>query len=66
VKDGKRIVAVLPAYNAEKTLKATLDDIPKGLFDEIVLVDDASRDGTVALARQLGLTHVVVHPKNRG
>ncbi|MEK7474377.1 MAG: glycosyltransferase family 2 protein [Candidatus Coatesbacteria bacterium] len=66
MKDGKRIVAVLPAYNAEKTLKATLDDIPKDLFDEIVLVDDASKDGTVALARQLGLKHIVVHPKNRG
>jgi len=66
VKNGKRIIAVLPAYNAEKTLKATLDDIPKDLFDEIVLVDDASKDGTVALARQLGIKHVIVHPKNRG
>jgi glycosyltransferase involved in cell wall biosynthesis len=66
MKDGKRIVAVLPAYNAEKTLKMTLDDIPKDLFDEIVLVDDASRDRTVELARELGLKHVIVHPKNRG
>ena len=66
MRDGKRIVAVLPAYNAEKTLKMTLDDIPKDLFDEIILVDDASKDRTVELARELGLKHVVVHPMNRG
>ena len=66
MRDGKRIVAVLPAYNAEKTLKMTLDDIPKDLFDEIVLVDDASKDRTVDLARELGLKHVIVHPRNRG
>lgn len=64
-KRGKRVVAVLPAYNAEKTLERTLADIPKGLFDDIILVDDCSRDGTVALAKKLGLK-VFVHPKNRG
>jgi hypothetical protein len=64
-KKGKKVVAVLPAYNAEKTLERTLADIPPGLFDDIILVDDASRDGTVALARKLGLK-VFVHPKNRG
>lgn len=64
--NGKKLAAVLPAYNAEKTLKMTLDDIPKGLFDEIILVDDASKDGTVELAKQLGIKHVIVHPKNRG
>ena len=64
--NGKKLVAVLPAYNAEKTLKMTLDDIPKGLFDEIILVDDASKDGTVELAKQLGLKHVIVHPINIG
>jgi glycosyltransferase involved in cell wall biosynthesis len=61
----KKVVVVLPAYNAEKTLGPTLDDIPKEWVDEILLVDDASRDGTVALARTLGL-RVVVHPENRG
>ncbi|HEY0590807.1 MAG TPA: glycosyltransferase family 2 protein [Thermoanaerobaculia bacterium] len=61
----KKVVVVLPAYNAEKTLQATLDDIPKEWVDEILLVDDCSRDGTVALARKLGL-RVVVHPENRG
>ncbi len=64
--NGKKCIAVLPAYNAEKTLKMTLDDIPKDLFDEIILVDDASKDGTVNLAKALGLKHVIVHPKNRG
>src|SRR5260221_9143761 len=61
----KKVIAVLPAYNAEKTLKATLDDIPQDWVDEILLVDDCSKDRTVELARELGL-HVVVHPKNRG
>ncbi len=60
-----KIVAVLPAYNAEKTLERTLKDIPAGSVDEIILVDDCSKDGTVALARKLGLT-VVVHENNKG
>ena len=64
-KKGRKVVAVMPAYNAEKTLERTLADIPPGLFDDIILVDDASRDGTVALARRLGIK-VFVHPKNRG
>lgn len=55
----------MPAYNAEKTLERTVADVPPAWADEIILVDDASRDGTVALARRLGL-RVVVHPKNRG
>ena len=62
---GRRIVVVLPAYNAEATLERTLADIPPGVADDLVLVDDASRDNTVALARRLGL-HTLVHDKNRG
>jgi glycosyltransferase involved in cell wall biosynthesis len=61
----KKVVAVLPAYNAEKTLQATYDDIPKDWVDEILLVDDRSRDKTVELSRQLGI-RTVVHKKNRG
>jgi glycosyltransferase involved in cell wall biosynthesis len=61
----KKVVAVLPAYNAERTLRATYDDIPSGWVDEILLVDDCSRDRTVELARQLPM-RVVVHQKNRG
>jgi glycosyltransferase involved in cell wall biosynthesis len=60
-----RVVVVMPAYNAEKTLERTVGDVPRADVHEIVLVDDASKDGTVELARRLGL-HVVVHPVNRG
>jgi glycosyltransferase involved in cell wall biosynthesis len=60
-----RVIAVLPAYNAERTLAATLADVPPGAVDEIILVDDGSRDRTVAIAREMGLT-VIVHPANRG
>ena len=62
---GKRVVVVMPAYNAEKTLERTLADIPRDRVDEILLVDDASRDGTAALARRLGL-RVFEHPRNLG
>ncbi len=60
-----RVVVVMPAYNASATLKATLDGIPHGCVDDILLVDDASADDTVQRARELGL-EVVVHPRNRG
>lgn len=60
-----RTIAVLPAYNAAKTLKITLDDIPRGCVDDIILVDDASRDNTVEVAKRLGLK-VFVHRKNKG
>lgn len=63
--ESKKVVAVLPAYNAEKTLRSTVDEIDRDVVDEIVLVDDASADDTVSLATELGL-HVVVHPENRG
>jgi glycosyltransferase involved in cell wall biosynthesis len=60
-----KIIAVLPAYNAESTLAATLADVPAGSIDEVILVDDGSRDRTVQVAREMGLT-VVEHPQNRG
>jgi len=60
-----KIVAVLPAYNAERTLAATLADVPVGAVDEFILVDDGSTDRTVQVARDMGLT-VVEHPENRG
>jgi len=60
-----RTIAVMPAYNAERTLGATIADIPRGCVDEVILVDDGSTDRTVALAQALGLT-VFVHPENRG
>jgi len=60
-----KTVIVMPAYNAERTLVKTLEDIPEGLAHKIILVDDASQDRTVELARDLGLT-VFVHEQNRG
>ena len=60
-----RVIAVMPAYNAAATLEKTIADIPRGTVDEIILVDDCSTDGTVELARRLGLT-VIVHEHNRG
>ena len=62
---SKKVIVVMPAYNAEKTLERTLDDIPREWVDDIILTDDASRDGTVPLARRLGL-RVFVHEQNRG
>jgi glycosyltransferase involved in cell wall biosynthesis len=62
---SKKVVVVMPAYNAEKTLERTLDDIPRDWVDEIILVDDRSRDRTVEIARSLGL-RVFVHEKNKG
>lgn len=60
-----KIIVVMPAYNAARTLKRTIDDIPKGLVKEIILVDDKSRDRTVSIAKKLGLT-VYAHRQNRG
>jgi len=48
---GKKVIVVLPAYNAEKTLRATVEGIPREFVDDVILVDDASRDRTVELAR---------------
>jgi len=64
-KRAKKVIVVMPAYNAVKTLEQTLDDIPRDWVDEIILVDDRSRDDTVDLAKKLGL-RVFVHDKNRG
>ena len=63
--EAKRIAVVLPAYNAALTLRRTYDEIPHDIVDDVILTDDASTDGTVALARELGL-HVVRHERNRG
>jgi len=60
-----KVTVVLPAYNAEKTLEKTVKEIPKDLVDEIILVDDFSRDETLRIARELGLT-IIKHSQNRG
>ncbi len=60
-----KVVAIMPAYNAAKTLEKTVADIPHGVVDEIILVDDASSDNTVEIAKKLGLS-VYVHSQNQG
>src|SRR5215471_1379979 len=64
-KRSDKVIAVMPAYNAESTLAATLADVPVGSVDEVILVDDGSKDRTVQVARDMGLT-VIEHPTNRG
>ncbi len=59
------VIAVMPAYNAEKTIEKTFRDIPQGSVDQVILVDDHSRDNTVAIARKLGMI-VIEHKHNRG
>ena len=62
---GKRVVVVMPAYKAGRTLEATCRELPRDVIDDIIVVDDASDDDTVAVARALGL-EVILHPHNRG
>lgn len=64
--NGKKVIVVLPAYNAAQTLEKTYREIPMDLVDEVILCDDASKDNTSELARQIGIRHVIIHPKNRG
>lgn len=64
-KRSKKVIVVMPAYNAEHTLEETLKDIPEGSTDQIILTDDCSKDRTVEIARGLGIT-VLCHTENRG
>jgi glycosyltransferase involved in cell wall biosynthesis len=64
--NAKRLVVVLPAYNASQTLERTYRELPFDIVDDVVLVDDHSRDDTAALALSLGITHVIRHDRNRG
>ncbi|MCS6929615.1 MAG: glycosyltransferase family 2 protein [Saprospiraceae bacterium] len=63
---GKKVVVVLPAYNAAKTLEQTYREIPLEIVDEVILCDDHSRDDTVEKARALGIRHIIVHERNKG
>ncbi|TAH37940.1 MAG: glycosyltransferase family 2 protein [Bacteroidetes bacterium] len=63
---GNKIIVVMPAFNAEHTLKDAYSEIPFDIVDEVILVDDASKDDTVKLAHELGIKHVIVHSKNLG
>ena len=63
---NKKVVVVLPAYNAALTLKKTYEEIPFDLVDEVILCDDASKDNTVELAKEIGIQHIIKHEKNKG
>ncbi len=64
--NGKKIVVVMPAYNAAKTLERTCQEIPFDIVDEIILTDDCSKDETVEEARRLGIQHIIRHEINTG
>jgi glycosyltransferase involved in cell wall biosynthesis len=64
--NNKKVVVVLPAYNAARTLEKTYLEIPVDIVDEVVLVDDCSKDDTVEVAHQLGIRHIIRHDANKG
>ncbi|MFN4853086.1 MAG: glycosyltransferase family 2 protein [Bacteroidota bacterium] len=63
---GKKVIVILPAYNAASTLRATYNEIPFDIVDEVVLTDDKSSDNTVSVAKELGIAHIMQHSNNRG
>ena len=63
---SKKIIIVLPAYNASKTLKKTYKEIPFDIVDEVILVDDFSSDDTFMVAKELGIKHIIRHDRNLG
>jgi len=64
--NNKKVVVVLPAYNAERTLELTYSEIPFNLVDEVILVDDLSKDNTVEVARKIGIRQIIEHDVNKG
>lgn len=64
--NNKKVVVVMPAYNAEKTLEQTYNEIDFSIVDEVILVDDRSIDNTSELAKKIGINHVITHEVNRG
>ena len=64
--NNKKIVVVLPAYNAAQTLEKTYSEIPFDIVDEVVLVDDDSKDDTVGVGKKIGIRHIIRHGKNKG
>jgi len=64
--NDKKITVVLPAYNAEKTLEQTYREIPFDIVDNVILVDDRSRDNTIQKAKDLGIEHIIIHAENKG
>jgi glycosyltransferase involved in cell wall biosynthesis len=64
--NNKKIAVVLPAYNAEKTLEQTYSEIPFDIVDEVILVDDSSKDNTVEVGKKIGIRHIIKHEHNKG
>ena len=64
--NDKKVAVVLPAYNAARTLRQTYQEIDRTLVDYVILVDDASKDNTVAVARDIGIHYIICHEKNKG
>ncbi len=62
---GKKLIVIMPAYNAAKTLRKTYEELPHEYVDEAILVDDASKDETRLIARELGI-NTIIHPENKG
>jgi len=62
----QKVVVVLPAYNAAKTLELTYNEIDFNIVDDVILVDDASKDDTISVANKLGIRHIIIHEKNKG
>ena len=62
----KKVIVVLPAYNAALTLQKTIAEIPKDIVDDIVFVDDNSTDNSSEIAQQIGIRHIIRHSENRG
>ena len=64
--NNKKIIVVLPAYNAGKTLQKTFEEIPFDIVDDVILTDDFSNDETVQIAREIGIKHIIAHDSNKG
>lgn len=64
--NGHKVIVVLPAYNAAKTLVQTYNEIDSDIVDEVILVDDASKDNTIEVAQSLGIRHIIRHEQNKG
>ncbi len=64
--NNKKIVVVLPAYNAAKTLQKTFEEIPFDIVDDVIITDDFSQDNTVEVAQNIGIKHIIAHDRNQG
>lgn len=64
--NNKKIIVVLPAYNAAKTIQKTFEEIPFDIVDEVILTDDYSKDETIAIAKKIGIQHIIEHDENKG